>query len=293
MVLASSLLLRRLGRFDEALATMLRARDLDPRDLSTRQDIADIYIDLGRFDQAVEAADDIIRVNPTSLTGLQYVIQARLAKGDTSGAVAALAQRRSSMDAKDVAVCDAELALWRHDLRSAMAGYRAAEYGFVNMDGNTSGDPAQTKFVAFSAVLSRLSGDQTAARVFADSAVAAGARVRRGAERLPRDAFGIGAIADMTSAVALAAAGDNQRSVALGEAALARYNAKNDATDGATQNRLMAMVYALAGRPHDAVAQLKIALVTPVTVSMAELRSSVLWDPLRNDAEFKALLASR
>ena len=56
-------------------------------------------------------------------------------------------------------------------------------------------------------------------------------------------------------------------------------------------DRLMALVDELSGRPHDAVAQLRIALGAPVTVTVAELRASALWDPLRNDAEFKALLA--
>jgi len=173
-----------------------------------------------------------------------------------------------------------------------MAGFRTAEYGFTNADGNGGGDDIQSKLMAC-AVVARLSGDQSAARRFADSTVARGVRLRQAAERRPRDAFGMGANADMFSAVALAAAGESSRAVALGEAALARYNRKNDAVEGSAMNRPMAVVYELAGRPHDAVAQLKIALGVPITITMAELRTSALWDPLRNDAEFKALLASR
>jgi serine/threonine-protein kinase len=289
---ASGLLLRRLGRFDEALAAMLQARDVDPRDVSTRQNLADLYFILGRFDEAGQAADEVLRINPTSLSGLSYQFAARLAKGDTSGAVAAVARQRGSLDARDLAWFDAELALWRHDLAGAIAGFRASEYGFANADGNISGDPTESKFAAY-AVIARLSGDRSAARRFADSAVAAGAMVRQSAERRPRDAFGIGATADMSSALALAAAGESARAVALGESALARYNTKNDAMEGSSMNRTMAIVYELAGRPHDAVAQLKIALGVPVTVTIAELRSSAVWEPLRNDAEFKALVGIR
>jgi tetratricopeptide (TPR) repeat protein len=286
---ASGLLLRRLNRFDEALAAMRRARDLDPRDIASLQDLADQYIMLGRFDEAERAADEVLRLNSTSSGGLQYEFQARLAKGDTSGAASALAKQRASLDAQDAAWFDAQLALWRHDLAGAMAGFRRADYGFGNADGNVGGDGPQNKFMAY-AVLSRLSGDQSAAHHFADSAVALGVGARQRAERRPRDAFGTGANADMVSAAALAAAGESQKAVTLAEAALARYNTKLDAVDGATMNRMMALVYELAGRPHDAVAQLKIALAVPVTLTMAELRTSAVWDPLRNDAEFKALV---
>jgi len=289
---ASGLLLRRLGRFDEALAAVLHAREVDPRDVSARQNLADMYFVLGRFDEAGQAADDVLRINSTSISGMTYQFAARLAKGDTSGAVASVAQLRGSLDARDLAWFDAELALWRHDLAGAMAGFRASDFGFANADGNITGDPTQSKFAAY-AVIARLSGDRSAARLFADSAVTVGAMVRQSAERRPRDAFGIGATADMSSALALAAAGESARAVALGESALARYNTKNDAMEGSSMNRTMAIVYELAGRPHDAVAQLKIALGVPITVTIAELRSSAVWDPLRNDAEFKALLASR
>jgi hypothetical protein len=203
-----------------------------------------MYFVLGRFDEAGQAADEVLRINSTSISGLSYQFAARLAKGDTSGAAAAVARQRASMDARDLGWYDAQLALWRHDLAGAMAGFRASDFGFANADGNISGDPAQSKFAAY-AVIARLSGDQSAARRFADSAIATGARVRQSAERRPRDAFGIGATADMSSAVALAASGESARAVALGESALARYNTKNDAMEGSSMNRTMAIVVAV------------------------------------------------
>ena len=289
---AEALLLKRLGRYDASLTAMLRALAADPRNESTRQDIAQQYIRSGRFDDAVAAGREALRQAPSSVNALQYLFYAYLAKGDTGAAVAALGAARPRLDAPDAALFDVSLALRRHDLTGAMAAIRlVGGFGFVGADGNAIGDFAQGAYVAY-AVLSRLSGNSAAARKFADSTVVLGDAIKVQARRRVGDPFGIGATADMSSAIALAAAGD-PRAPALAESAIGRFNAKVDGSDGPMMNRMMAIVYELAGRPRDAVAQLRIALAEPVTVTLEELRSSALWDPLRGDPEFKALLASR
>jgi TolB-like protein/tRNA A-37 threonylcarbamoyl transferase component Bud32/Tfp pilus assembly protein PilF len=288
---AEALLLRRLGRYDASLSAMLRALDLDPRNAAARADLAQSYIVLGRYDDGVAAASELIRQQPTSSNGLQYGVYAYLGKGDTANAAAYLAANRSHVDFGDAALIEVPLKLWRRDLRGAMADIRLGGYGFVGADGNASADFKHGAYAAY-AVIAKLSGDLSAARRFADSTVAIGNVIKAKADRRAGDPFGIGAFADVNSAIALAAAGDG-RAIPVAEAAARRFNAKVDGAEGSMTARGLALVYELAGRPHDAVAQLKILTSVPITVTIAELRSSALWDPLRGDPEFKALIANR
>ncbi len=284
-----ALLLRRLARYDEAFVAETRALELDPRSLIVRQDLAQLNMWLGRYDEAAAIADEARRQSPNSPNALQYAVYARLAKGDTASAAAVLAASRSHVEPTDAALLDVPFALRRHDLNAAMAAIRKSAYGFVSSDGNSSGDYRQAAYAAL-AVLSRLAGDATAARRFADSALAIGSALKAKTDRRFGDPFGNGALADMHSATALAAIGDT-RAVPLAEAAARRFNIKVDGADGPSMSRMLALVYTLANRPHDAVAQLKIATSVPINLSIADLRLSALYDPLRNDPEFKALIA--
>jgi len=284
-----ALLLRRLARYDEARVAQSRARQLDPRSVTAGVDLAQLNMWSGRYDDAAAIADEVLRQSPNSPNALQYAVYARLGKGDTAGAAAVLAANRSHVEPTDAAILDVAFALRRHDLNGAFTAIRLGGYGFVASDGNGSGDYRQGAFAA-AAVLSRLAGDAAAARRFADSALAIGTALKAKTDRRTGDPFGNGALADMHSATALAAVGD-ARAVPLAEAAARRFNIKVDGADGPSMPRMLALVYELANRPHDAVAQLKIATSVPMSVTIAELRLSVLYDPLRNDPEFKALIA--
>jgi tetratricopeptide (TPR) repeat protein len=286
-----ALLLKRLGRYDASVAATQRALDIDPHNASARADLAQLCITLGRFDDAINSATELLRQSPTSANGLQYLSYAYLAKGDTAAAIRLLAASRPRFSPADMAWDELPLALWRHDLVSAMAAVRLGGFGFFGAEGNSSGDFDQGAYAA-QAMLSKLAGDHDAARSFADSAIALGKAIKAKADRRAGDPFGTGAFADLNSAVALAVIGD-PRAVPLGEAAARRFNLKVDGADGASTTRLMALVYELAGRPHDAVAQLRIATSPPIAVTLPDLRHSALWDPLRGDPEFKALLAGR
>jgi serine/threonine-protein kinase len=288
---AEGLLLKRLGRFDASLAAMQRSVELDPRNRQARADLAQQYIAFGRFDDAAAAAAELLRQSPNSANGMQYSIYARLAKGDTTGAKTILADNRAHFDSSDVSLWDVPFALRRHDLGPAMNAIRIAGFGFVGADGNASGDFTQGAYEAL-AVLSSPSGDRLAARKFADSTELLGRAQKAKADRRVGDPFGVGAFADMETAIARAAIGD-ARAIPLGEAAAKRFNGTVDGADGVSMVRMLALMYELAGRPHDAVTQLKIATAKPITVTIEELRSSALWDPLRKDPEFIALIAKQ
>jgi TolB-like protein/Flp pilus assembly protein TadD len=74
------------GRVPEALAQLGRARDLDPRSLSIRMDVAEIHARAHELDAAVEELREILGFEPTSarahnLLGLTSVLQGHVSEG--------------------------------------------------------------------------------------------------------------------------------------------------------------------------------------------------------------------
>ena len=213
-----------------------------------------------------------------------------LGLGDTAAAGELLRAQGPHLDVSDRGLMEASLAAVHHDHRGTITATRAAHIGLSGPDGTTGG--TNQAVYATIAVVSRIAGDRVAARAAADTEVAMGDSIVRLARRRVGDPFGIAALADGYAAVALAAAGDSARAVTRIETAARDFNRQRDGSDAPSMNRLLAMVYMLVGRPHDAVAQLRISLGVPQMVGRTELRMSLLRDPLRADPEFKALLAS-
>ena len=92
--------LRRLKRYDEALADVDRALSLQPKEVQSFDAQADIFFDKGDFDRAIAAYDHAIRVDPTyaaayTSRGLLYERKGDIeqARGNYNAALATPATR--------------------------------------------------------------------------------------------------------------------------------------------------------------------------------------------------------
>lgn len=79
-----------IGAWDSALATLTRAREIDPRSTSIGWRRAQTLLNLRRYDEALAAIDETLALAPSYLTLLQQKAMVYLARGDLAGARAAL-----------------------------------------------------------------------------------------------------------------------------------------------------------------------------------------------------------
>ena len=155
-----------LGRHDFPAALELgrRAHVLDPASPLPLGVVIDAYVELGRYDQAAEAAQDMLDRRP-SLSSLSRASYLREINGDVPGAITAMTQAAvagAGSAASDVAYVETllgDLHLGSGDVAGAEAAYRralgrsrapAAEVGLAQVDaarGDLSGAAARLEEV--------------------------------------------------------------------------------------------------------------------------------------------------
>lgn len=282
IVTAIGLVLRRLGRHDDAVTAFVRAVEMDRRSTEVRMHLADSKISLGQFSDALDLIDQVLQLSPAhaiSLVGRFRLLAG--AFGDTTSAIAHARRAQLLLDPGPAAMLDQEIALLRRDWPAFERAAKAGQAGF-------SGNGLQ-HFVERSMVLRR-AGDRAGARMLADSALRESAALISAAGNLPGDPFGTKAVALMQGAIARAAAGDSARAVEEGERAIASFNVTVDGSDGPFMRWLLALLYSYAGRTSDAIEQLRQALQVPMAVTQNNLRFNPHWDPLRGDPRFEQLV---
>jgi eukaryotic-like serine/threonine-protein kinase len=275
---ARGLVLRRLGRWDEALALMRHAVELDSRDQSAIASLGETYRLLRRNDEAEAAYSRLLAIDPSSGTGIVNKFRVLLDKGDTSQAAAFAASSYPLLAGQPRQVLRWRLAVLRRDYAEATA----AVMTFDSLGGRD----------VIVALLYRMAGDSVRARAWADTAIRRYQRVLEvQRERGPDDPFGVQAIVQAFIAVAYALKGDSRRAVPMAEQAAAGYPQERDAIQGFEIRTWLARTYMLVGRSGEAVGVLRDILQRPGSLSVAELRFDPTWDSLRSDPKFQQLIA--
>ena len=274
---------RRQGKWTESTANLKKAVDLDPNDTWALQNLAFNYQMLRNFTAANKIIDRALEVEPKGL-GL-WEVKARLAiaeKGDLTVAEKALATINSlpinSSEQKT------EIAIARANILVVLRNYRdllqVADSLPDNPPHNVPPDFGGKYYVIGFAQqgLNDSVGAQTA---FLKAKDVASAQLKR----TPDDAR-----IHVQSAKVLARLGEKDAALLEAQRARELLPENKDAFGGPEITAAAAQVHAILGNNADAIKILEELLSRPSWMTVENLKADPVWDPLRNNPGFQALL---
>jgi serine/threonine-protein kinase len=278
---ARGLVERRLGQWDQALASLRRAVELDPRSVVKHMDVFEVYLRQRHFGAAEQYLDRALSLQPDAPI---YVFKAMMLvtrDGDLAAATRVLEEGARRAGLQDLAGWTAQYdlgaALWHRLPDSAQAAMDAVTMATVGAD--------SAGYYLLKGRIYRLRGLTARSRAHFDSAAAvlAGRTAAR-----PDDPT-------LHAGLGLAYAGVGRREEAIREArrAVELRPPSKDTWLGVDLQRSLAITYATLGEADSAVRQLRELLETPSWISVPALRADPTWDPIRRHPGFRALLAER
>ena len=264
-----------IGAWDSALATLTRAREVDPRSTSIGWRRAQTLLNLRRYDEALAAIDEALVLAPSYLTLLQQKAMVYLARGDLPGAREVLRTAPSGVSPSTLA---AFMAMY-WDLFWVLDDAQRAL--LVRLTPRSFEDNRAAWALALSQTHA-LQGDSARSRRYADTA----AMVLR--EHL-RQAPGDGQL-HVLNGLALAYLGRKAEAVGAGERGAALFPISRDAYNGPYFQHQLVRIYLLVGEVDQALDRLEPLLKIPYYLSPGWLRIDPAFAPLRGHPRFERLV---
>jgi serine/threonine-protein kinase len=263
-----------LGRWESAVEHLRRARTLDPRSATVADALAGILLWLRRYDEAAEAEDAALALQPSNLSMVENRAMIYLARGDLAGARTLLAQPPSGVDLPTFVAYVATYwdLYWALDADQRTLVKRLTPASF---DGD-----AGSWGLALAGVY-EMEGDRRRAAAYGDSARAAFEQQLYAAPENPQLHVLLG--------VALAYAGRKDAAIREGERASALDSSPSQS--GSYIQHQLARVYVLTGDQDKALDVLEPLLKRPYYLSPGWLRIDPTFDPLRSNPRFQRLVA--
>ena len=281
--LAVGAIQRRQGKWTESTANLEKAVDLDPNDTWTLQNLAFNYQMRRNFGAANKIMDRALEVDPKGL-GL-WEVKASLAideKGDLSVVENALATinslpANSSEQKTEIAIARANMLVL---LRKYGELLQAADSLPDNPPHNVP--PAfGGKYYVIGFAQQALNDSVGARMAFLKAKDVASAQLKQS----PDDAR-----VHAQSAKVLACLGEKDAALLEAQRARELLPENKDAFGGPEITAAAAEVHAILGNNADAVKILEELLRRPSWITVEGLKADPVWDPLRNDPRFQALL---
>ena len=286
--------LRRVARWDEAMELIDRAIQLDPRNPTLVWNQGLNNYRLRRFGTGSRQFDMALDLDPGGPIVGAFATELRLfTEGDSAAARRTLEAGRG-LDAEG-----------QRDALAYWLAYMARDYErALELARGLTGEPAvvlTSSTVRRShsramrlALAYRMAGDEQAARVWADSAVAE-ARAALAERPQPglRDRFGVAGAAHAYLGLSLALRGDPgdaEEAVREAEEAVRLYGYDRDSQDSDTFDWLLVRTYVLAGRADEALAFMEELLSRPSVFGLGDLKLDPLYDELREDPRYEGLI---
>jgi tetratricopeptide (TPR) repeat protein len=273
---------RREGRWEKSLEEMTQALELNPRDFSVLQQIALTYEALGRYKEMAATLDRVLAISPKDVPS-----RVRRALVDLEG------------DADPKAFHTAVDAILTEDANASLCFVNPWLFLVLRAP-----DPAAVQRALFNMTecgcfdervpfpggwcegqLAKFRGNESAARAAFNSARN---ELGQTVQNQPDYAAALCALGVIDAVL-----GNKEDAIREGERAVELTPVSKNAIEGATLVRYLAVIYAWAGDKDRAIQTLAETTYLPGShVSYGYLRLHPLWDPLRGDPRFEAIVAS-
>jgi TolB-like protein/Flp pilus assembly protein TadD len=270
---------RRQGKWAESTANLEKAAELDPKDGSVLLNLAYSYMATRNFEAADKTFDRGIEAVPQSFSS--RALKSELAirwKGDFSVAEKELASVPPGID-PDGIVTLSRVSVLTLQRKFPEALQVIQQFREETLPGHGSA-PCPKAFLE--AMVYRYQGDKVRAQAAFD-------RARVVAEQLvrenPEDAARHGQLGFI-----LAGLGRKEEAIREGKRAVELLPESQDAFDGPEATAALAQIYAWTGERDQAFSLLDHLLIIPNGLTVPILKLDPVWDPLRNDPRFQALI---
>ena len=276
---ARGLVERRLGQWDQALASLRKAVELDPRSVVKHMDVFEVYLRQREYGPAEQYLNRALALQPDAPI---YVFKAMMVvtrDGDLAAATRVLEQGTRKAGLQNLAAWTAQYdlgaALWHRLPDSAQKAIDGVTMTMVGAD--------SAGYYLLKARMQRLRGNGPASRAYFDSAasVLAGRTSSRPEDPALHADLGF----------AYAGLGRREEAIREGRRAVELRPLSKDTWLGVDMLRSLASTYATLGEADSAVKQLRLLLQVPSWISVPGLRVDPTWDPIRRDPKFRALIA--
>lgn len=273
--LAIGAIQRRQGKWAESTANMEKAASLSPRDAFLLMNLADNYRAVDDYEKADRLFDRAIEAAPNSVSARTG--KAMLAvdlKGDLSEIDKQLAQIQPGVGS------DAEGTLGRAYLLMLQRKFHDAVAILKQLPGDFRGDDKPKEYLE-GALYTFVNDKEHARSAFQRARSILEKAIQQGSDDASRH---------MILGMVLAGLGENDAAIAEGKHAVALLPESQDALDGPKMTLMLAQIYAWTGENDAALELLERSLITPAGVTVSSLKLNPIWDPLRSDARFQALI---
>jgi TolB-like protein len=273
---------RRQGRWEKSLDEITQALELNPRDFSVLQQIALTYEALGRYKEMAATLDRVLAIAPND-------VPSRVRRGVVD--LESSADPKSFHTAVDAVLTEdvnAELGFVNPWLFVLLRGPDSAgiQRALSNMgDGGCFDENIPFPKEWCEGLAAWVRGDALAARAALNSARN---ELGQTVHDQPNYAAALCALG-----VVDAVLGNGEDAIREGERAVELTPVSKNAIEGAMLVRYLAVIYAWVGDKDRALQQLAETTYLPGShISYGYLRLHPLWDPLRGDPRFEAIVAS-
>src|SRR5438270_7683400 len=270
---------RRQGRWVESTANLEKAAELDPKNSSVLLNLGYNYMSTRNFEAADKIFDRGIEAAPESFGS--RALKSELAirwKGDVSVAEKELASMPPGVDPQGL------VTLGRAGVLTLQRKFKEALQVIQQFRG-------ETLLVRASTTCPKASLEGTLYLYLDDKVDAHSAfeRARIIAERLVRESPDDAARHGQLGLI-LAGLGQKDAAIAEGKRAVELLPESQDAFDGPEVTAVLAQIYAWTGEHDQAFSLLDHLLVVPNGITIPGLKLDPVWDPLRKDPRFQALI---
>jgi len=265
---------RRQGKWAESTVNLEKAASLSPMDAWVLENLADNYYANRDFETADKLFDRAIEAAPNSLGARAQKAQLAVDwKGDLSVMEKELAKMPPGVDPDGlVTFARVQLLLLQRKFPDALALLKQSPQDVFHFKPRELFDGAIYIF---------LNDKERAHSAFERARPIAEKALRESPDDAPRH---------VTLGMILAGLGKKDAAIAEGKRAVELLPESQDALDGPKTTVALAQIYAWTGESDQALQLLDRSLSTPNGVTVPFLRLDPMWDPLRSDPRFQALI---